>query len=100
MRYIPEGIQKDPLNYRTGKCIVLAGLPQDVTKFYLTGYLMQIISRLKLTNVTRSSANIGDTSKWLIFLNNIEDTYFLFSRIHNRYFEDNIFYQMKARIVR
>ncbi|CAB4441563.1 unnamed protein product [Rhizophagus irregularis] len=41
MKYIPKEIQMDPLNYRVGKCIILAGLPRDVTKSYLEEYLIQ-----------------------------------------------------------
>ncbi|PKY15007.1 hypothetical protein RhiirB3_401007 [Rhizophagus irregularis] len=54
MKYIPEEIQMDPLNYRVGKCIILAGLPRDVTKSYLEEYLIQKSNkRFELADVTR-----------------------------------------------
>uniref|UniRef100_U9TL25 Uncharacterized protein n=1 Tax=Rhizophagus irregularis (strain DAOM 181602 / DAOM 197198 / MUCL 43194) TaxID=747089 RepID=U9TL25_RHIID len=44
----------DPLNYRVGKCIILAGLPRDVTKSYLEEYLIQKSNkRFELADVTR-----------------------------------------------
>ncbi|PKY57336.1 hypothetical protein RhiirA4_448981 [Rhizophagus irregularis] len=58
-KYIPEEIQMDPLNYRVGKCIILAGLPRDVTKSYLEEYLIQKSNkRFELAE----AATISDTS--------------------------------------
>ncbi|POG76752.1 hypothetical protein GLOIN_2v1871918 [Rhizophagus irregularis DAOM 181602=DAOM 197198] len=83
-KYIPKEIQMDPLNYRVGKCIILAGLPRDVTKSYLEEYLIQKSNkRFELADVTREAATISDTSKWLILSNSSEDIYFIFDRIHN-----------------
>ncbi|GBC42897.2 alpha/beta hydrolase protein [Rhizophagus irregularis DAOM 181602=DAOM 197198] len=86
MKYIPKEIQMDPLNYRVGKCIILAGLPRDVTKSYLEEYLIQKSNkRFELADVTREAATISDTSKWLILSNSSEDIYFIFDRIHNNH---------------
>ncbi|POG67541.1 hypothetical protein GLOIN_2v278872 [Rhizophagus irregularis DAOM 181602=DAOM 197198] len=101
MKYIPEEIQMDPLNYRVGKCIILAGLPRDVTKSYLEEYLIQKSNkRFELADVTREAATISDTSKWLILSNSSEDIYFIFDRIHNKYFDSDNEYKLKARVVR
>jgi hypothetical protein len=44
----------DSLNYRVDKCIILAGLPRDVTKSYLEEYLIQVCNKhFELADVTR-----------------------------------------------
>ncbi|UZO16652.1 uncharacterized protein OCT59_008033 [Rhizophagus irregularis] len=84
MKYIPKEIQMDPLNYRVGKCIILAGLPRDVTKSYLEEYLIQKSNkRFELADVTREAATISDTSKCHVIHDIMHPFPFCYNKIVN-----------------